>query len=215
MVNFCLLLSFRFRRQIVEKLGIMDLTYNTYFSPIFNMLQGIKDGFKLRLMISIVLYLCSNILYSSLVWISLREFWEKLCGGKFYFPLGYFWWVEELLATNQNGIYIFLSAKQKQEQWKKWVKDVSWDKTVYTKLRIGAICIDWQDLGFSEGHFRVARHGYLKFETMIVIIQSCQVKGFRIILILKTNFINRDVLFEFHLKFWNTAIIDIPVRSLL
>ena len=27
--------------------------------------------------------------------------------------------------------------------------------------------------------------------------------------------INRDVLFEFHLKFWNTASIGIPVRSLL
>ena len=27
--------------------------------------------------------------------------------------------------------------------------------------------------------------------------------------------IDRDVLFEFHLKFWNTAIIGIPVRSLL
>ena len=26
---------------------------------------------------------------------------------------------------------------------------------------------------------------------------------------------NRDVLFEFHLKFWNTASIGIPVRSLL
>ena len=25
----------------------------------------------------------------------------------------------------------------------------------------------------------------------------------------------RDVLFEFHLKFWNTASIGIPVRSLL
>ena len=25
----------------------------------------------------------------------------------------------------------------------------------------------------------------------------------------------RDVLFEFHLKFWNTASIDIPARSLL
>ena len=26
---------------------------------------------------------------------------------------------------------------------------------------------------------------------------------------------NRDVLFEFHLKFWNTASIGIPDRSLL
>ena len=26
---------------------------------------------------------------------------------------------------------------------------------------------------------------------------------------------HRDVLFEFHLKFWNTASIGIPVRSLL
>ena len=29
------------------------------------------------------------------------------------------------------------------------------------------------------------------------------------------NKIYRDVLFEFHLKFWNTASIGIPVRSLL
>ena len=29
------------------------------------------------------------------------------------------------------------------------------------------------------------------------------------------QFLNRDVLFEFHLKFWNTACIGIPVRSLL
>ena len=27
--------------------------------------------------------------------------------------------------------------------------------------------------------------------------------------------LNRDVLFEFHLKFWNTGSIGIPVRSLL
>ena len=26
---------------------------------------------------------------------------------------------------------------------------------------------------------------------------------------------HRDVLFEFHLKFWNTTSIDVPVRSLL
>ena len=30
-----------------------------------------------------------------------------------------------------------------------------------------------------------------------------------------TALFNRDVLFEFHLEFWNTAIIGIPVRSLL
>ena len=30
-----------------------------------------------------------------------------------------------------------------------------------------------------------------------------------------TFYLSRDVLFEFHLKFWNTASIGIPVRSLL
>ena len=28
-------------------------------------------------------------------------------------------------------------------------------------------------------------------------------------------YVTRDVFFEFDLKFWNTTIIDIPVRSLL
>ena len=34
-------------------------------------------------------------------------------------------------------------------------------------------------------------------------------------IMLKQLFIIRDVLFEFHLKFWNTASIGIPARSLL
>ena len=31
----------------------------------------------------------------------------------------------------------------------------------------------------------------------------------------KDAFAARDVLFEYHLKFWNTASVGIPVRSLL
>ena len=38
--------------------------------------------------------------------------------------------------------------------------------------------------------------------------RCCQTNKIRI-------FESRDVLFEFHLKYWNTASIDIPARSLL
>ena len=56
-----------------------------------------------------------------------------------------------------------------------------------------------------NGHWLIAIFG----KNMTLSGDSCKS------IICYINFISRVVLFEFHLKFWNTDSVGIPVRSLL